>query len=74
MTATISGWAPDPHDADAPEGDDVCCGCGIETEDLWEFDLTRDEAHELKSRPSVGKNWLCLSCASHVEHSRSDDE
>ena len=74
MTATISGWAPDPHDADAPEDDDVCEGCGIETEDLWECDLTHDEASELKLRPMPGTNWLCLSCMAHVERMREDGE
>ena len=74
MTTTISGWAPDPHDADAPEDDDVCEGCGVETEDLWERDLTHDEASELKLRPMPGTNWLCLSCMAHVERMREDGE
>ena len=56
------------------EDDDICEGCGIETEDLWECDLTHDEASELKLRPMPGTNWLCLSCLSHVERMREDGE
>ena len=73
MSATISGWAPDPHDADAPEEECACDGCEAETEDLWECDLTRDEARELKQRPMPGANWLCSSCLSEVERMREDE-
>ena len=74
MSARISGWARDPHDTDAPENDDTCEGCGVETEDIWEMDLTRDEANELERKPEPGKNWLCLSCLSRVESTRSEAE
>ena len=34
MSATISGWTPDPHDADAPEDEPlICAHCGGDAED-----------------------------------------
>ena len=62
MTARVTGWAADPHEADAPEERGTCDGCGVESEDINEFELIAEEVGYLELRVAPGKAWLCERC------------
>lgn len=62
MSARVTGWAPDPHEAELPEDDHTCDGCGRVCEDIHEFELIADEVGYLELQVAPGKAWLCESC------------